>query len=80
MAALRRTLDKVIHEIRECGCAETAEEADARAHQLGRVRDARASRPQSQTLLVEIRGAGRALERRDRALDAVTHDLDSSRA
>jgi AcrR family transcriptional regulator len=75
--------DIVLGAMREAAAHDTAD--DPQAHVRGILRallDTLASYPdESQTLLVEIVGAGpRALERRDRALEAVTQYLEELNA
>ena len=75
--------DTVLHAMRQAAARETAEDPQARVRTtLGAFLETLASYPdESQTLLVEIVGAGpRALERRDRALEAVTQYLDELNA
>jgi AcrR family transcriptional regulator len=75
--------DMVLGAMREAAAREAADDPQARVRStLGAFLETMASYPdQSQTLLVEIVGAGpRALERRDRALEAVTQYLEELNA
>jgi AcrR family transcriptional regulator len=70
--------ETVLGAMREAAARDGADDRQARVRStLGALLETLASYPdESQTLLVEIVGAGpRALERRDRALEAVTHYL-----
>ena len=75
--------DMVLGAMREAAAREAADDPQARVRStLGAFLETMASYPdQSQTLLVEIVGAGpRALGRRDRALEAVTQYLEELNA
>jgi len=75
--------DMVLGAMREAAARDGADDPQARVRStLGAFLETMASYPdQSQTLLVEIVGAGpRALERRDRALEAVTQYLEELNA
>jgi AcrR family transcriptional regulator len=75
--------EMVLEAMREAAAREVAADPQARVHStLGAFLETVASYPdQAQTLLVEIVGAGpRALERRDRALEAVAQYLEELNA
>ena len=67
----------VLEAMRDAAARNTAADPEARAHHARRLPQTLATYPdESQTLLVEIVGAGpRAMERRDRALEAVAQYL-----
>jgi AcrR family transcriptional regulator len=83
VALFDAAIDMVLGAMREAAARDEADDPQARVRStLGAFLETMASYPdQSQTLLVEIVGAGpRALGRRDRALEAVTQYLDELNA